>query len=127
MDYMKIMEMEPIDLISWLNKNFLVQMPQHITSVSDMNQASELLMRLSGNYSYLCTLLSYAKVMVRNAKRNKPKSEYEDLVDRKEIIQNITDAVKQEYSAISRAVTIRIENNAELRMNTSGYIKGAAS
>ena len=49
MDYMKIMEMEPIDLISWLNKNFLVQMPQHITSVSDMNQASELLMRLSGN------------------------------------------------------------------------------
>ena len=127
MDYMKIMEMEPIDLISWLNKNFLVQMPQHITSVSDMNQASELLMRLSGNYSYLCTLLSYAKVMVRNAKRNKPKSEYEDLVDRKEIIQNITDAVKQEYSAISRAVTIRIENNAELRMNTNGYIKGAAS
>lgn len=127
MDYMKIMEMEPIDLISWLNKNFLVQMPQHITSVSDMNQASELLMRLSANYSYLCTLLSYAKVMVRNAKRNKPKSEYEDLVDRKEIIQNITDAVKQEYSAISRAVTIRIENNAELRMNTSGYIKGAAS
>lgn len=127
MNYAQILDMESMDLISWLSNTFSVKMPQKISTIADMENASDLLLKLSSYYSYLCTLLSYAKVMVRNAKRNREKEEYEDLIDKKEIIQNKTDVVKQQYAAISRAVTIQIENNAELRMNTTGFIKGAAS
>lgn len=127
MNYAQVLNMEPMELISWLNETFPVAMPQKIITVLDMENASDLLLRLSSYYSYLCNLLSYSRVMVRNAKRNKEKEEYEDLIDKREIIQNKTDAIKQQYAAISRAVTIQIENNAELRMNANGFIKGVAS
>ena len=61
-------------------------------------------------------VLSYAKVNARLAKREGNKQKYEDAVDKKEIIQNMTDSIKQQYAALSRAVTIRIENNQELKI-----------
>lgn len=81
-----------------------------------MEQASVILIQLSTYYAYLCTLLSYAKINARMAKRTGNKAAYEDAVDKKEIIQNMTDSIKQQYAALSRAVTIRIENNQELKL-----------
>ena len=124
MDYAKVLSMNAEDLLYWLVNNFSADVPDVIISVSDMENASKLLLRLSGNYSYLQALLSYAKIETRKAKRGGDKVAYEDMVDKREVIQNMTDAVKQQYSAISRAVTIHIENNAELGMNTSGRICG---
>lgn len=64
MNYAKILDMESMDLISWLSNTFSVKMPQKISTIADMENASDLLLKLSSYYSYLCTLLSYAKVMV---------------------------------------------------------------
>ena len=76
-DYTKILNLEPMEPIRWLSENFPVAMPVQIVNCEDMEKSSSLLLRLSSYYSYLCTLLSYAKVMTKDAKRNKEKEEYE--------------------------------------------------
>lgn len=115
--------MEPKELLKWLIDEFSVEQPGEIISIQDMELAATLLLKLSSYYSYLCALLSYAKVATREAKRKGDRTYHEDMVDKKDIIQNMTDSVKQQYASISRAVTIHQENNMELRMNSGGYIK----
>ena len=109
-------KMEPSLLIDHLAETFYTPIPEEIVSTEDMEEAAKTLLKLTSNYSYLCELVSRAKVETRIAKRNLSKEEYEDMVDRKEIIQNMTDIIKQKYAAVSRAITIRLDNNAELRM-----------
>lgn len=121
---MQILKMEPKALLDKLVEDYSYGLPSEIVGPDDMAEASRLLIRLSGDYSYLMSLLSYAKLDAREAKRTRSKEEYEDAVDRKEIIANVTEAIKQKYAAISRAVTIHIENNRELHMNTEGSIYG---
>lgn len=123
MDYAQILAKNPRDLMEWLLEEFTVEIPHEIITTDDMDEAASLMMQLSSYFSYLCTLSSYAKIATREVKREGDKIAYEDMVDRKEIIQNMLDAVKQQYSAVSRAVTVRIENNNELRMNSGGYIR----
>lgn len=124
MTYKDIIKMDPYDLIDFLTRTLTVKMPDHIDSIEDMNNASKLLLKLSSNYSYICPLQSHAKIATRIAKRNKSKDDpdstidYEDMVDKKEIIDNVADCIKQEYNAISRAVTIKIESNRELQMTS---------
>ena len=123
MTYEKIMKMELHELLKWLEQNFFIQVPAMIDTVDDMDKAAKDMLRLSANMQYLYALLSYAKISVRESKRSGNKAEYEDMIDRKEVISNIVEAVKHNYNAISRAVTIKIENNQELRMNTTGQIR----
>lgn len=124
MTYSDILNMSPTQLFEWITKEFIIQIPAQIHSIEDMDYAATTLLKLSSHYSYLNSLLSYAKIRTRECKRSGDRIEYEDMVDKKEIIQNMTDSVKQQYAAVSRSVTIRIENNQELRMNANGYIKG---
>lgn len=124
MDYNTILNMKADELLNWLIDNFTLQMPSEIITVEDMNEAAKSLLKLTSNYSYVCALLSASKVAKREAKRNMSAEKYQDMVDKCEIVQNITDVVKQQYNAISRAVTIHIDNNMELRMNSSGSIRG---
>jgi hypothetical protein len=119
--------MDPLDLVDTLTQDFLTEVPDTISSVDEMEIAGQKLLRLAANYSYISSLLSYSKISVRQAKRNVQNEKdielkegykriHEDLVDKREIIENISEAIKQQYNAISRAVTIRIENNRELNM-----------
>lgn len=116
MSYEQILSLPADKLLNWLTSNFLIEVPEEIVTVEDMKDASKLLLQCTSYYSYLCALSSYAKLATRNAKRSGDKTRYEDMIDKKEIVNHITDCVKQQYSAISRAVTIHIDNNQELRM-----------
>ncbi len=116
-----LLSLSPTELCDWLlNEFYIEQFPDTILTTEDMEKAGELLLRLTNYYSYLHVLLSKAKVLTRVLKRSGDKDAYEDMVDRKEVVQNVTDAIKQQYAAISRAVTIRIENNRELMMASEG-------
>lgn len=123
MNAQAFLTLPPKELSIRLDEEFDVTLPDAIISIEDMEAASKLLIKLSGSYSFLTSLLSFAKIAVRETKRSGNKVAWEDMVDRKDTIENKTNAVKQNYSAVSRAVTIHIENNAELRMNTGGYIR----
>ena len=116
MTYEDALKKEPKELLNWLVKNFSVAIPEQVNSAEDMVLASSKLLELSSKYSYLCNLASYAKIVCRDYKRNKDKQEYEDMVDKKEIIGYMSDSVKQSYQALSRAVTIYIHNLEELKM-----------
>lgn len=112
----QIFLLAPLDLVDWLHDEFPMLMQPKIETVEDMDLASNSLLRLTAQYSYLCELLSYAKIIVREAKRNLPKEDYEDMVDRQNAIEKRLDIVKQEYLAVSRAVTIKSEINKEMFM-----------
>lgn len=123
MNYSDYLELDPMVLFSTMHKQFDVEIPMEITSIEDMNNASRLLLYLSQSWSFVNSLLAYSKRQVRELKREASKSEYEDAIDKKEIIQSIADNLKQQYQAISRAVTIHIENNNELRFTDGGIKK----
>ncbi|MCR5396829.1 MAG: hypothetical protein K6E64_05105 [Lachnospiraceae bacterium] len=122
MGYNDILRKDPMELFCWLNQEFSVSVPAEIISAKDMDDAAKLLLKLTSYYSYLCSLLSYAKVLTRQVKRDCDKATYEDMIDRRDMIEAMQKNVMQQYSAISRAVTIHIENNRELRMNATGGI-----
>lgn len=118
-NYQDIFSLSPIDLVSWLHNEFSISLPEKIETTDDMEAASQILLVLSEYFSYLSELLSYAKIAVRQAKRNSPKEQWEDMVDRQLAIERKLDSVKQQYSAVSRAVTIKTENNKEFFMSSS--------
>lgn len=111
-----LLQKTPTELADILSDNFGLEAPGAIHSQDDMNSAADMLARLANEYSFLLELLSFAKIDCRETKRIQDKVAYENAVDRKEIISNKVDAVKNQYAAISRAVTIKIENNNELKM-----------
>lgn len=112
MDFESIMSKDTTELLKWLIANFTVEMPSKADEVQ--GTAPQMLLKLTAYHSYLTTLLSFARIKVRHAKRNLPKPEYEDMVDKKEIIQNFIDRVKQEYTCISREMSLVI---AESKMS----------
>lgn len=112
-----LLSMPPKKFLSWLDKNFYIKLPTYaVNDAEDMTNAAQLMTILTNRYSYLCSFLSYAKIATREAKRNGGKAAYEDMVDKRDSIETMVSAVKQEYAAVSRAVTIHVENNAELKM-----------
>lgn len=124
MDYKTILAMDPFSLIEWLHKEFDIinHFPLKIVTKEEMEMASELLLVLTSYNSYLLELVSYAKCSVRKAKRELSKTEYEDMVDKRDAIINMQEDIEQQYKAISRAVTVKIENtNAEFKLNPSRY------
>ena len=111
-----ILRKTPDELLEW--RINLIEVPQLdvIMGVEDMKIASSILLILSGYYSYVINILSKAKIMVRQLKRDGLKTEYEDMIDRREILQDAIDDIKQSYGAVSRAVTIYMANQNELQM-----------
>lgn len=116
-NYKEILSTPPELLIDWLEEHFYTDIPCEVVSKEDMEVAAKLLLKLSAYYSFLCSLLTRAEIATRQAKRELGKLEYEDMVDRKKAISNAVDIVKQQYQAVSRAVTIHIENMKELNMS----------
>ena len=121
MTYQELVEMDPLKLMDWLTQNYTVEIPIQLNTVEDMERAGKLLGVLAGNYAYLNTLVSYAKVAVREEKRkgtgNKVSSE--NMITKRDAIQSFADSQKILYQAISRMITVKQEINEELHMSDS--------
>ncbi len=85
--YDNLLQKEPKELLNYLVEEFYVPLPEAIFTAADMDAASKLIIKLSGEYSYLTALLLYAKIAVRDTKRNGAKSDYEDMIDRRDTIE----------------------------------------
>ena len=105
MNIEQLLNMEPVDLVDWLVTEFTVDLPKTIKDSDDVKKAIELNLQLVAYESYLNQLLSDAEIYTRNAKRNGPKIEYEDMVDRRFAITNMRDTVKHQREALSRSFT----------------------
>ncbi len=107
------------ELLTWLDETFKVPELLPVITMEDMERAGKDLIKLTADYVYLSDLLSWGKALTREAKRTLPKSDYEDMVDKRDSVERKLDSIKQAYTGISRAVTIKQENNQELRMTGS--------
>ena len=90
-DYSDLYSISVDNLIKWLDKRFYYSIPKGLESIDDMKVAGRLLGQLSNDYSYLAILLSYAKAFVRAEKRKGKdfKLSYEDMIDKRDIIDEM--------------------------------------
>lgn len=116
----ELFQLNPKELtdILWREYDFQISFNEETISIHDMATIQRLLIQTGNAYSYLSYLSSIAKIKVRQAKRSKDtkKEEEEDAIDRKEAINNLVDAVKMQYSVISRLITVKQQINEELKM-----------
>lgn len=127
MEYEQIMAMPPLELVDWLKANFLNALPQQIRDSQQIANAQSLSMRLGNDYSYLMTLLSYAKICVRNAKRSGDKFAYEDMVDRQAAIENFAAIIKTQFTMISRSFTMLEQEGRAFQMESGSFYRGGES
>ncbi len=115
--YKEMFELKPEELFERLTDTFCYSIPDKIESKSDMDEAQRLMLQLSSGISFLLSLQSYAKIKKTEIKRYGDKVAFQDAVDKNEIIENAVTALKQQYSGLSRAVTIRQANLEEIRLS----------
>lgn len=125
--------MDPLDIIDWLNDEFMEEIPTGIETREDAIAAGKLLGKLTNSYSYLCALSAQLSVYARinkqrcitkpNAKDTQRMSEYEKLKDeyelaamRKSAVDTFVDITHQQYAAVSRMITIKMEADKEMMM-----------
>ena len=112
-----ILKMEPADLLIWLEENCSEEIPTTVTNIEDLKRAGELLGKLTNIYSYLVSLGMFAKLQVRETKKDKTnKEEIDKSVDRKDIINSYAEVVKCKYNAVSRMVTVKKQIDDEMKM-----------
>lgn len=107
------------NLMKWLDSKFYINVPNGLETITDMQEAGRLLGKLSNDYAYLAMLLSYAKTFVRAEKRKGKdfKASYEDMIDKRDMIDEMTSVVKMQYQAISRMITVKQQIQEELNMS----------
>lgn len=111
------LDLKPFDLIGKLEPYKVARVPTgDYMTAEDANAAAKELMRLAANYSFLSSLLSYAKVAKREMQRSGDKTAYQDAIDREDIIERALKSVDTSYRAINRATTIWAEVQKEISM-----------
>jgi hypothetical protein len=106
------------EIMESLSRTVLEDIPKGIKSADDLERMEYLLGKLANDYVYLITLLNHARNYVRQLKRKgkEYQAEYEDMIDKRDSLEAIASAVKLQYSAVSRMLTVKIEKNEELSM-----------
>ena len=108
---------DPLILLELLKKEYDIPIPETLDTVEDLKKAGQLLGQLSNAYSYMAQLSAYAKLQIRKAKReNLGKSQVDDAIDRKAVIDTFADTLNLRYKAVSRMLTIKQQINEELKM-----------
>ena len=113
MNYEKVLNKTPIEFISWIETHFLYETFPHMETKEDVERGLDMMNIQARMLETLATLLSYAKIRTRDLKRGgaEKKLEYEDMVDKKEIIENTISAIKISYQTTNKCITVFIETN----------------
>ena len=117
--YLEILEMDPLPFLTYLEQ-FKTDVSCAIEDAQAMQDAGNKLGVVANHYSFLTSLSSYAGVKKRQLSRDGRTMDYQDMVDKEEALERTMKAVDMQYRALSKAITVHIENNKELYM-TDGY------
>ena len=119
MTYDDILQMKPRELINWLEQEFIIQLPVNLDTIENLQLAQEMFSKFGNQYAYLTMLFNYAKISLREMKRNKdfPKNEIDDMIDKKDAIEKTMSAVDKLKGDLSRMLTVKQEINKELGLD----------
>lgn len=117
--YLEILEMDPLPFLTFLEQ-FKTDINYSVEDAESMQAAGNHLGVLANNYGFLASLYSYAGVKKRQFSRDGKALDYQDMVDREAALERTMKAVDMQYRALSKAITVHIENNKELYM-IDGY------
>ncbi len=117
-----IYDMSPENLADALVQEFVSEIPEKVETLDEMKEAGRLLGKLTNQQSYLDEISMQMKIMTRKKKRAIDKTdksttyEWEDMVDRQYCVEKVRDIISQQYKAVSKMITTKIEINNELKM-----------
>jgi len=99
--------MSNAEIIQSLYDSIIADIPEEI-GPNNFQEVSRLLGKLPNDYAYLVSLLGYSRNLVRQMKRGGPdtKVEYEDMMDKSKALDDIASAVKLQYQAVSRMISL---------------------
>ena len=111
--YLDILAMDPLVFLNYLEQ-FKTDVSCDVDSAESMSEAGKKLGIVANTYAFLTSLYSYAGVMKRQLSRDGKTTDYQDMVDKEEALERTMKAVDMQYKALSKAITVHIENNKEL-------------
>lgn len=115
-DMNQILTMEPMKLSGWLYETYINAIPTPQSS-QEFRQHSHLLADIANAYAFLASTHAAASIMVRSAKRKKAdKDVIDDCIDRRDAIDDCLRALKMQYEAFSRMITVQKQADEELKM-----------
>lgn len=103
-------------IIRSLHHHIIGEIPNGIKSESDLQQIEYFLGKAASDYAYVIELLNYARMYTRRLKRDSHKDKYEDMMDIKNALEELSGVIKLKYQAISRMLTIHQERADEQEM-----------
>ena len=97
------------DIVRAVSARVLQEIPENVKTNEDLARIEEMLARLANDYAYLVTLAAYSQNYSRRLKREGKESKemWEDMLDKNAAIESMSSAVKLQYQAVSRILTIK--------------------
>lgn len=111
--YEDVLKMDSLVFAAHID-GFLSNIDISILTTEDAQAATTELGELSNRYAYLSSLSNHAKLYKRRLRRAGNVSDYEDMIDKEAMITDAMSSVDRQYCALSKAITVHIENNKEL-------------
>lgn len=111
--YEDVLKMDSLVFAAHID-GFLSNIDISILTTEDAQAATTELGKLSNRYAYLSSLSNHAKLYKRRLRRAGNVSDYEDMIDKEAMIADAMSSVDRQYRALSKAITVHIENNKEL-------------
>ena len=115
------MTLSPSEVIAQIYDQIVMDIPEQI-SADNFQAMGHLLGKLPNDYAYLLSLHGYARNLARQLKRQGEKEAYEDMMDKRDSLEEMASAVKLKYQAVSRMLSL-FEAQAEYG-DMYGYRKG---
>ena len=109
---------DPEELAKYLTDRYAKTIPEAFHNAEELKAASMLLSRLANEKTFLYSLLCYLKVMARTekGKGKENKAEAELMAMRRDAVDIMLEAVKGQYDAVSRMITVYKMESDEKRM-----------
>ena len=130
----QIKEIDPEELLAFLQEKFTYEIPIGIESEAAMRKAGNLLGTIISAYTYLASALATLNVYTKLEKAKVPakpkkadeleeyerlKQNYEMMVLRKQVVEQFVQILDKQYNCVSRMITVKIKADEELRMSDS--------
>lgn len=113
MTYEEILKLKPPTFLTYLEQD-RVEVHCAPDNAEEVVRAGQMLGELANRFSYLSSLHSCAAAMKRKLAREGSVDSYQDMIDKQAAIRNAMDALDMQYRALSKAISIHMDNNREL-------------